>query len=233
MGLLQTPSVAIDCSKFKAVNNRDRNFTHARMARRMAQIEQSVGRYLRQLDSADRQEPSEAITIKTTRIREKIARLKQEMGRLEVLDAEMRNTPDQQISLTDPDVRSMATSRRGPGVVGYNVQVGRDARRTAGFDRPVPTGGRLCRSLKGEKPADLPIGTAADEVSACHQHQDCSKAAKRWPRSVGAPPADRRRGDRIGCNLLHNPEVALLGPRRCPLFAPQAASAEAVTAPAG
>src|SRR5437870_7512830 len=66
MGLLQSPSVAIDGSKFKAVNNRDPNFTHAKMARRVAQIEESVGRYLRQLDSADRQEPSEAISIKTT-----------------------------------------------------------------------------------------------------------------------------------------------------------------------
>src|SRR6516164_3060057 len=126
MGLLRTPSVAIDGSKFKAVNNRDGNFTHAKMARRMAQIEESVGRYLRQLDSADRQEPSEAISIKTTRIKEKIARLKQEMSRLEVLDAQMRNMPDQQISLTDPDARSMATSGRGSGVVGYNVQVAVD-----------------------------------------------------------------------------------------------------------
>ncbi len=126
MGLLQSPSVAIDGSKFKAVNNRDRNFTHAKMARRMAQIEEGVGRYLRQLDSADRQEPSEAISIKTTRIKKKIARLKQEMSRLELLDAQMRDTPDQQISLTDPDARSMATSGRGSGVVGYNVQVAVD-----------------------------------------------------------------------------------------------------------
>ena len=66
------------------------------------------------------------ISIKTTRIKEKIARLKQEMSRLEVLDAQMRNTPDQQISLTDPDARSMATSGRGSGVVGYNVQVAVD-----------------------------------------------------------------------------------------------------------
>jgi transposase len=71
-GPVADPSVAIDGSKFKAVNNRDRNFTHAKMARRMAQIEENVGRYLRQLDSADRQEPSEAINIKTTRIKEKI-----------------------------------------------------------------------------------------------------------------------------------------------------------------
>ena len=76
MGLLTTASVAIDGSKFKAVNNRDHNFTHAKMARRMAQIEESVGRYLRQLDSADRQEPTEAVNIRTTRIKEKIARLK-------------------------------------------------------------------------------------------------------------------------------------------------------------
>jgi transposase len=126
MGLLQNMSVAVDGSKFKAVNNRDRNFTHAKMARRMAQIEESVDRYLRQLDSADRQEPSEAILTKTTRLREKIARLKQEMSRLEALDARMRDRPDQQISLTDPDARSMATSGRGSGVVGYNVQVAVD-----------------------------------------------------------------------------------------------------------
>lgn len=123
IGLLQNAGVAVDGSKFKAVNNRDRNFTHAKMARRMAQIEESVDRYLLQLDSADRQEPSEAIMTKTSRLKEKIARLKQEMSRLEALDVRMRDTPDQQVSLTDPDARSMATSGRGSGVVGYNVQV--------------------------------------------------------------------------------------------------------------
>src|SRR6186713_2401649 len=90
MGLLQGTSVAVDGSKFKAVNNRDRNFTHAKMARRMAQIEESVDRYLGQLDSADRQEPSDAILTKTARLKEKIERLKQEMARLQGLDAMMR-----------------------------------------------------------------------------------------------------------------------------------------------
>ncbi len=80
-------SVAIDGSKFKAVNNRDRSFTAAKMKRRMAQIEESVGRYLHQLDSADRQKPSLAQTMKTTRMTEKIERLKAEMGRLEALEA--------------------------------------------------------------------------------------------------------------------------------------------------
>ena len=124
MGLLTEASVAIDGSKFKAVNNRDKNFTRAKMERRMAQIEESVARYLQQLDTADRQEPSEALKkTKTSRLKEKIAKLREQMRRLAGLQAIMLATPDQQISLTDPDARSMATSGRGSGVVGYNVQV--------------------------------------------------------------------------------------------------------------
>jgi transposase len=123
LGLFADVSVAIDGSKFKAVNNRDKNFTRAKMERRMAQIEESVARYLQQLDTADRQEPSEALKIKASHLKEKIEKLKQEMQRLATLKVEMLATPDQQISLTDPDSRSMATSGRGSGVVGYNVQV--------------------------------------------------------------------------------------------------------------
>ena len=126
MGLLTQASVAIDGSKFKAVNNRDKNFTRAKMERRMAQIEESVARYLQQLDTADRQEPSEALKTKTSRLKEKIAMLKEQMQRLDILKVQMLATPDQQISLTDPDARSMATSGRGSGVVGYNVQVAVD-----------------------------------------------------------------------------------------------------------
>ncbi|MEE1562150.1 MAG: IS1182 family transposase [Alphaproteobacteria bacterium] len=126
VGLLSDASVAIDGSKFKAVNNRDRNFTRAKMQRRMAQIEESVARYLRQLDSADRQEPSPALESKAARLTEKIAKLRQEMQRLEAVNAEMLDRPGQQISLTDPDARSMATSGRGSGVVGYNAQASVD-----------------------------------------------------------------------------------------------------------
>ena len=123
MGLLTEASVAIDGSKFKAVNNRDKNFTRAKMERRMVQIEESVARYLQQLDTADRQEPSDALKTKTSHLKEKIEKLKDEMRRLVGLQAIMLATPDQQVSLTDPDARSMATSGRGSGVVGYNVQV--------------------------------------------------------------------------------------------------------------
>src|SRR5438876_5170791 len=126
MGLLTKASVAIDGSKFKAVNNRDKNFTRAKMERRLAQIEESVARYLSQLDTADLQEPSEALAAKTAHLKEKLAKLASEVRRLKAIEKEMLASPDQQISLTDPDSRSMATSGRGSGVVGYNVQVAVD-----------------------------------------------------------------------------------------------------------
>ncbi len=126
MGELTKASVAIDGSKFKAVNNRDRNFTRAKVERRRAQLEESVARYLSQLDTADRQEPSETLALKTTRLKEKLAKLESEMQRLAAIEKRMLASPDQQISLTDPDSRSMATSGRGSGVVGYNVQVAVD-----------------------------------------------------------------------------------------------------------
>ena len=126
LGLLATASVAIDGSKFKAVNTRDKNFTRAKMERRLAQIEESVARYLSQLDTADRQEPSEALDAKVAHLKEKLAKLAGELERLKALEKEMLASPDQQISLTDPDSRSMATSGRGSGVVGYNVQIAVD-----------------------------------------------------------------------------------------------------------
>ena len=128
IGLFAEVSIAIDGSKFKAVNNRDKNFTRAKMERRMAQIEESVARYLQQLDTADRQEPSEALKAKVGRLKDKIEKLREDMKRLRAIEARMLATPDQQISLTDPDARSMATSGRGSGVVGYNVQVAVEAK---------------------------------------------------------------------------------------------------------
>ena len=123
IGLLATASVAIDGSKFKAVNNRDKNFTRAKVERRRAQLEESVARYLSQLDTADRHEPTEALATKTERLKEKLAKITEEMAKLATIEAQMLASPDQQVSLTDPDSRSMATSGRGSGVVGYNVQV--------------------------------------------------------------------------------------------------------------
>jgi transposase len=119
--------VAIDGSKFKAVNNRDKNFTKAKLKRRLQQIDESIERYLGQIASADRQEAA-AAKRKAERLEDKIAALKKEMARLKRLEVRMLRTPDQQISLTDPDARSMATSGRGTGMVGYNVQTAVDAK---------------------------------------------------------------------------------------------------------
>ena len=122
IGLFTEACVAIDGSKFKAVNSRDRNATRGKVERRRKEIEKSVGRYLKDLDTADRQEPSEARTKKKARIADKLVMLRRKMTELEALEAEMLAEPDQQISLTDPDARSMATKAKGSGMVGYNVQ---------------------------------------------------------------------------------------------------------------
>ena len=117
------------CDRWQQVQGREqsRSELHAgEVERRRAQLEESVARYLSQLDTADRQEPSEVLAAKTTRLKEKLAKLAEEMRRLDGLEAGMLATPDQQISLTDPDSRSMATSGRGSGVIGYNVQVAVD-----------------------------------------------------------------------------------------------------------
>ena len=120
LNLFTQALVVIDGSKFKAVNNRDRNFTCAKMKRRLAQVEASLDRYFEQLDQADREESS-ITDVKTINLKDKIATLKQEMARLSSLEVQMQAAPDKQVSLTDPDARSMKT--RGNGIVGYNVQM--------------------------------------------------------------------------------------------------------------
>jgi transposase len=114
--------VAIDGSKFKAVNNRDKNYTVAKVAGRMEQVEASIARYLRALDRADREE-SDIAEAKSVRLKEKIAGLRQQMRALKVMEQKVQDAPDQQVSLSDPDARSMATSGKGTATVGYNVQI--------------------------------------------------------------------------------------------------------------
>ena len=141
LGLLAHASVAIDGSKFKAVNNRDRNFTENKMKRRMTQIVESVTRYIHQLESTDRQEQTKAIVMRTKRLKEKIWKLKDEMDRLEGVNERRCAEPDKQISMTDPDARSMATSGRGSGVVGYNVQAAVDTENHLIVTHEVTTNG--------------------------------------------------------------------------------------------
>ena len=127
MGLLTKASVAIDGSKFKAVNTRDKNFTQGQgRAAPRSNWRRALRAICAQLDTADLQEPSEALAAKTAHLKEKLAKLASEMQKLDAYEKQMLASPDQQISLTDPDSRSMATSGRGSGVVGYNVQVAVD-----------------------------------------------------------------------------------------------------------
>ena len=133
--LFSEAMVAIDGSKFKAVNNRDKNFTDAKLKKRMEQLEESIARYLAELDRADR-EPTAAPEAKVCRLKDKIAAVKEQMQRLNQIAEQLRQAPDQQVSLTDPDARSMATSGRGTGMVGYNV------RECGGYQAPSDRGAR-------------------------------------------------------------------------------------------
>jgi transposase len=125
--LLTDGVVAVDGSKFKAVNNRDRNFTPHKLAERMRQVQESIDRYLAALDTADRTQPAD-LPNKTARIHDKLAKLRRQMSALRTVQHQLPRQPDKQLSLTDPDARSMATSGRGTGVVGYNVQIAADTR---------------------------------------------------------------------------------------------------------
>ena len=177
LNLFADAFVAIDGSKFKAVNNRDRNFTRAKMRRRIAEVDATIERYLQQLAEADRREPAED---QTQRLEDKVAALKKEMARLKKVEARMLSSPGQQISLTDPDARSM--NHRGSGLVGYNVQTAVDTKHhlivahevtNVGSDRRQLS--RMARQAKRDLDVDE-LGVVADrgyyrseELRACEK----------------------------------------------------------------
>src|SRR6266496_3277240 len=127
LNLFSEAIVAIDGSKFKAVNNRVKNSTENKLKKRMEQLEESIGRYLAELDRADR-EPTLVTEGRVSRLKEKLATVKAHIQHLKQIGQRLREAPDGQVSLTDPDARSMATSGRGTGIVGYNVQTAVDSK---------------------------------------------------------------------------------------------------------
>jgi len=127
LNLFAEAIVAIDGSKFKAVNNRDKNFTDHKLKKRMDQLEESISRYLAELDRADR-DPTLVTEGRVARLKEKVATVKAHLVHLKQIGQQLREAPDGQVSLTDPDARSMATSGRGTGMVGYNVQTAVDTK---------------------------------------------------------------------------------------------------------
>lgn len=179
IGLFSEALVAIDGSKFKAVNNRDRNFTSAKLQRRMEEIESSINRYLSALDTADRQEPVIA-QAKTERLHGKIAALKTKMQELKEIEVRLNETPDKQVSLTDPDARSMRT--RGTGIVGYNVQTAVDTKHHLIVAHEVTNDGsdrsqlspmaRLARQAMGAEKLSVVADRGyfkSEEILACYQ----------------------------------------------------------------
>jgi len=121
LGLLSNACVAVDGSKFKAVNSNDRAFTKAKMERRLKKLDESIDKYLAEIKRIDNDDTKEAESTKT-RLKEKLVKVKKEAERLQFIEQEMLKMPDQQIALTDPDARVMSTRGQGTLTVGYNVQ---------------------------------------------------------------------------------------------------------------
>jgi transposase len=135
LNLFADTLITIDGSKFKAVNNRDKNFTKGKVDLRMKEIESSINQYLKDLETADRQEPEIKQHRTEQRLQEKITQLKTQMKQLSAIKEKLNEEPDQQISKTDPDARSMRT--RGSGIVGYNVQTAVDSKNHLIVDHEV------------------------------------------------------------------------------------------------
>ena len=126
VSVLKGVCIAVDGSKFKAVNNRDRNFTKGKITSRLAHLEASVERYIDEMVRIVRHEAGEARTEKVDNLGRRYARVKREIQRLQAMKARVEEALDGQVSLTDSDARSMATGARNSRLVGYHVQAAVD-----------------------------------------------------------------------------------------------------------
>src|SRR6266404_7791427 len=122
LGLVGGELVAVDGSKFKAVNSGQRNFTEKKLERRLQELDQKVERYLDEMDRTDRSEKDGGSDKEE--LKEKIEKLKERKGRYEELLKELGASGQSQVSLTDPESRAMALTPRGE--VSYNVQTAVD-----------------------------------------------------------------------------------------------------------
>jgi transposase len=181
LGLFADAVVAVDGSKFKAVNTRDKNYTPGAIQRRIEQTEASIERYLALLDTADQQEDGVA-EVRTGRLQDRLVKLRAQMRHLRAMETAVAAAPDKQISLTDPDARAMATNGKGTGLVGYNVQAAVDAKHhlivhhevtNAGSDR-AQLSGMAAGARNATDQDDLTVLAdrgyySGDEVLACEK----------------------------------------------------------------
>jgi transposase len=181
MKLFTDAVVAIDGSKFKAVNNRDRNFTQQKIKSRMEHLEKSVKQYLDDLDRADR-EPACVPEARVSQLKEKIAAIKAEMRKLAKIKSELPKSEAQQVSLTDPDARSMNSAGKGTATVGYNVQTAVDTKNhmivahdvtNIGHDRShLSEMSKLAREALGTKTLTALADRgyySGEQIRRCHQ----------------------------------------------------------------
>ena len=179
LGLFSNAIVALDGSKFKAVNSRDNNFTMNKVGKRIEQAQIHIARYLTALERADRQ-GGEVAEAKTPRLKEKIERLRRRIEDLKAMGQQLEAAPGTQVSLTDPDSRAMATAGKGTDVVGYNVQIAVDAEHhlilahevsNVGSDRAqLASMGEKAREASGRASVTLLADRgyySGDEVVAC------------------------------------------------------------------
>jgi transposase len=192
IGVLKGDCVAIDGGKFKAVNNRDRNFTKGKIANRLAHLEADVERYIDAMARIDGQEEGEARAEKVAHLARRYGRIRQEIQRLKAMEQALADAPDGQISLTDPDARAMATSARRSGLVGYNAQVAVDTEThlivthdvtNQGLDRdqlvPMATAAKSTLG-RGDLHAIADKGYfSGSEILVCHQAHHHDRAATR------------------------------------------------------
>jgi transposase len=160
--------VAIDGSKFKAQNSKGRNFTHKKLKRQIKELEKKIDEYLEELDQADEEEKDLPDKPNADQLREKIEAMKRRQ-----LEEQMRQSGQSQISLTDPDSRSMPIGGGEATVVGYNVQLSVDSKYKLIVDHEVTTDvtdlGLLSRMAERAKRA---LGVAEMDVVADKGYYD-------------------------------------------------------------
>lgn len=145
--LLDSDIVAIDGSRFKAVNSKAKSYTRGKLKQKLGEIDEAIERYLMELDRADEALAKTGSTVPTSQIvraSRKLAHLQKEAERYRSIEERMDATGETQVSLSDPDAKSMTTTPRMPKVIGYNVQTAVEAKHhlivahevtTFGYDR--------------------------------------------------------------------------------------------------
>jgi transposase len=220
IGVLRGEVVAVDGSKFKAVNNRDRNFTKSKIASRLAHLEAEVGRYIEEADRIDRQETGAARAERSAHLTGRYHRIRQEIERLLAIDETLADAPDGQISLTDPDARAMATHAPNSGHVGYNVQSVVDAEThlivthevtNQGHDRDLlATMGKQAKAVLGREDLHLLADKgyfSANEILECHEAGIIATV----PRSDTS--GSRAKGHFVKADFAYEPDADVY---RCP-----------------